>query len=309
MRCAIIDCGTNTFNLLLAELQEQRFTIVYDEKQSVKLGEGGITKKIIQPEAFARGVKALQYYKNVCLQKKADAIFAFATSAVRDAVNGEEFVNEVKKNTGIEIQIISGETEAAYIHKGAMLAIPPTNETVCIMDIGGGSCEFIIANAKECLWQKSFNIGAARVLMQFNPSDPYTKEEIENIIQHFKKELQELFLHLKKYKPSVLVGCSGSFESFAEIINHAQHLQLDWKSITYYPFKSADLQWLYQILIGSTMQQRLQIKGLLSFRADTIVLSIILVNEIIKNATFNKVLLSCYALKEGVLLDKIQNNV
>lgn len=301
MKFAIIDCGTNTFNLLIAEVHQQRFTILHDEKQSVKLGEGGITKKIIQPEALARGLKTMQYYKQQCEEKNVERIFAFATSAVRDARNGKDFADEVEKITGIKIEIISGEVEATYIYSGAMMAIPPTKETICIMDIGGGSCEFIIANAKKCLWQKSFNIGAARVLMQFNPSDPYTAEEIQHITSHFQHELQELFINLQRYQPSVLVGCSGSFESFAEIINQHRQLQLNWNTITSFSFTQEDISWLYQLLIASTMQQRLQLKGLVHYRADTIVLAILLVNEIIKKASFKQVLLSCYALKEGVL--------
>ena len=145
-KIGIIDLGTNTFNLLLAEVKEQNYTIFYKTKIAVKLGEGGITKGFIAQAPYKRGIKALTQYKAKLTEENITEFYAVATSAIRSAENGADFVNEVQDTLGILINVIDGDTEADLIYQGVKQAMNLEDSPKLIIDIGGGSTEFIIAN-------------------------------------------------------------------------------------------------------------------------------------------------------------------
>ena len=228
MNIAIIDCGTNTFHLLIvATRQHHQFEIIFKKNIAVKLGEDGITSKVISPGPFSRGMSALRFFKKEFEKHNVKKTVAFATAAIRNAKNGQEFIKQAKAETGIEIQTIDGMKEAELIYLGVRRAVSMTDEKVLIMDIGGGSVEFIIANKTKIFWQHSFEIGAALLLEKFKPHNPITKDEIKTVESFLDKELSLLFEQLKKLKvkPKSLIGSAGSFETFAEMIAH-QHFIL-----------------------------------------------------------------------------------
>src|ERR1700752_3836539 len=142
MRVAIVDLGTNTFSLLIVEVQATAYKILHHAKEAVKLGEGGITKSMIAPAAFQRGIHAMKYLNEEIKKEKADVVKAIATSAVREASNRNEFLTEIKKNTGISVDVISGDEEAELIYYGNRMAVDIADEPCLIMDVGGGSNEF-----------------------------------------------------------------------------------------------------------------------------------------------------------------------
>lgn len=152
-RIAVIDCGTNTFNLLIVErLRGNAYTKLFQTRLAVKLGEISINKGYIEDAALKRGVEAIGVYKEYCRQYEVSHILAFATSAIRDAKNGNDFVAEVLDRFAITIQVIEGDREAELIYFGNKEAVALTNEPSLIMDIGGGSNEFIIANKEQVFW-------------------------------------------------------------------------------------------------------------------------------------------------------------
>ncbi|MCC6689956.1 MAG: phosphatase, partial [Bacteroidia bacterium] len=162
MLVAVIDLGTNTFNLLIAELLAAgKYRILYNTKLPVKLGKGGINKNQLLPDAMERGINALNDYKNIIAQYNVAKTYAFATSAMREATNSNEFIKRIHE-LGISVDVISGDREAELIYKGVRLAIDIGEQHVVVMDIGGGSTEFIIANNKQILWKKSFLLGVSR---------------------------------------------------------------------------------------------------------------------------------------------------
>ncbi len=145
-RFAVIDCGTNTFHLLICEKEGNTIYPYFRDKVHVKIGEGGIEQKIITSAAFARALKALDYFKTALEKFQVEKVYATATSAIRNASNGPELVSAIKSATGIDVQIISGEKEAHLIYKGVSLAHTLGPERALIVDIGGGSVECIIAD-------------------------------------------------------------------------------------------------------------------------------------------------------------------
>jgi exopolyphosphatase/guanosine-5'-triphosphate,3'-diphosphate pyrophosphatase len=307
MKIAVLDLGTNTFNLLIAEIFNSQYTIIHSSKMPVRLGEGGITKNNITLPAMQRGVEALLVHKDKILEFNVDKIYAFATSAVRDAKNGTEYTKHIKNETGFDIKIISGDTEAELICKGVKLALLFEAEPYLIMDIGGGSTEFIISNNKEILWQKSFQLGVSRLLEMFNPLDPISDANIKEITNYLKNELAPLYAAVVKYPCAQLVGSSGSFDTLADIASLHFFKKPLTENTKEYLFALSDFSFLYNLLLPTTLQERLKIQGMLPMRADMMVVGIILINEVITNCKIQKVKMSAYSLKEGVLAAIINN--
>jgi exopolyphosphatase / guanosine-5'-triphosphate,3'-diphosphate pyrophosphatase len=302
MRIAIIDLGTNTFNILIVEITAgKKYHTLFQAKLPVKLGEGGINQNLIQPVPFQRGIDALKQHQKTIEQYDVQKVYAFATSAVRDAVNGKEFVAKLKLETGYQVVVIDGNKEAEFIYYGVREAVKMTEENSLIIDIGGGSTEFVIANKNEILWKQSFLLGAARLLELFNPSDPITDEQIEKISGYLKEQLAPLFSAIEKYPVKELIGSSGSFDSLAEMIAHRFYSPEILDNKTEYTFNLDDCEAIYNTLLKSTKQERLQMKGLVEMRVDMIVVSSIIVYFIITSFGIEQMRLSTYALKEGVL--------
>lgn len=305
MITGIIDCGTNTFNLLVAEIQENKqYNILLNTKKSVKLGEGGLKNKLISPQAFQRGLKTFVELVQIAKDYKAKSIKAFATSAVRSTLNGPDFVKKTLEKTGVIIQVLNGDTEAQYIYKGVNLAMDNLNKPILIMDIGGGSTEFIIAENNQVVWKKSFDLGAARILQEFKTSDPITPEEIDKLKTHFKKTLTPLASRLKRHSVEGLIGCSGSFESLADMIK-AQSETPDMTQEKIFNFHNDDFKKVYQQLVKSTEKERMLMPGLVEYRVDTIVYAAIFIRHIKKRFKIDQMYYSSHALKEGVLADML----
>ena len=168
MRITIIDMGTNTFHLLIADIKNNKLDFIMQKKIAVKIGKGGINNGLILNEAKKRALDCLGMFKKISLEYKVDKIKAVATSAFRSAKNSGELLWEIKKDLGINIDVISGDKEAVLIAKGVRTAMDIGKTPIMIMDIGGGSVEFIIANKTKNLWAKSFEIGGQRLLEKFH---------------------------------------------------------------------------------------------------------------------------------------------
>ena len=301
MRIAVIDLGTNTFNLLIAESDgDGGFQSLYNEKLPVRLGEGGINSGIITEAAYLRGLEAMDTYAESIRQWNATESMAFATSAMRNASNGMQFVADVKERTGIEINVISGEEEAGYIYEGVKGALNFNDSNSLIIDIGGGSIEFIIANKNGLKWKQSFEVGASRLLQKFKPSDPITTDEVHAICWFLNESLLPLRNAIAEHGVEELIGASGSFESLAEMVI-ARYGKGQPVGATEFTFDLDQCEIIHRELLASTREQRLHIRGLVAMRVDMIVISAILVEWVIREFGIPKMRMSAYALKEGVL--------
>jgi len=309
MRIAIIDIGTNTFNLLIAETNEHNtYKTLFRDKAGVKLGKGGINDKVITPEAFERGINAISQHMNSIKKYNTDKIVTTATSGVRSTKNGKEFVESIENKFGIKVQIISGDEEADLIYRGVKQAVKFNNHNALILDIGGGSNEFIIANSSGLLWKYSFNLGIARLLDMFNPSNPISDEEIVKIEEYIDSELKLLYEAFEIHKPDKLIGCSGTFDSFRSmIIAKNGGIPEEVKKSNAYPIDLNDYAILHKELIQSTTEDRNNIKGLELIRVEMIVLASIFTNFIIKKLNIKSLTQSAFAIKEG-MADKILNS-
>ncbi|WP_285055034.1 exopolyphosphatase [Pedobacter ginsengisoli] len=302
MKAAVIDLGTNTFHLIIAECLGSDVQVLYKTNVPVRLGQGRINENIIIPEAFERGIQVLKDFKLQIDRHQVRVIRAIATSAVRSADNGQDFVDAAKL-AGLEIEVISGDQEAAYIFEGVK-ATGTINAASLIMDIGGGSTEFIICDEEGLIWKKSYNIGAARLMQAYFNTDPISEENQAAIITHLDKELADLKAACSKYKPQTLVGSAGAFETFALLLNEDTDLQNTISA----ELDAEAYQQLAGQLIRSTHEERRNIKGLIPLRVDMIVIAAILTNYVIKELDLISLHLSTYDLKMGVLYSVCQSN-
>ncbi|HEX7415019.1 MAG TPA: phosphatase [Bacteroidia bacterium] len=297
MRVAIIDLGTNTFSLLIVDIHGASYKMLYHARESVKLGQKGITKGMIAPAAFKRGIKAMQNLNKIIRKKKVQAIKAIATSAIREASNQKEFLSKIKEQTDIDVDIISGEEEAELIYYGTRMAARLSDEPCLIMDIGGGSNEFIIANKTTIFWKQSFKLGVARLLEMFKPENPIKEQTLQSIVSYLQKELQPLLIEIKKHPVKRLIGTAGVFESVLHMIGKEKVTQQK----TGYHIKLKDYIDVSEKTIRSTAKERQTMPGLIPMRRDMIVLSYILIDFVLNTTGLKKISLSTYALKEGAI--------
>jgi exopolyphosphatase/guanosine-5'-triphosphate,3'-diphosphate pyrophosphatase len=299
-KAAVIDMGTNTFHLLLVELEGKEFKTIYKEKIAVKLGQRGITQNQITPEAEKRALHTLEHFKNLIDGEKIDQIFAFATSAVRNATNGPDFVHKVKEQLGIQIHVISGEEEAQLIYEGIHFSGALDQRTSLMMDIGGGSVEFIIGNAQEVFWKRSFEIGGQRLLDAFHYHDPILPEEVEKLEQYCGEKLQPLLEAIATYQPSGFVGASGTFDTLIDMY-YATMLQCKLTGEHVFELPVNNFYQLFQLLVTKNRAERLLIPGMIAMRVDMIVVASCLIDFILQHVQVESIRCSHYSLKEGAV--------
>lgn len=306
-RIAILDLGTNTFYLLIADVANGLVqNEILKEYLPVKLGEGGINKGHITQEAFERGIAAINQFNVIIKQYKADQIKAVATSAIRSADNGNDFINWVKSETGIEIEIIEGDREAELIFQGVNAAVKLNNDIALIVDIGGGSVEFIICNFKEIFWKKSYPIGAARLMESYHNSDPISEKDIQAIDHYLDQNLSELKQQCALLKPELLIGSAGAFETFAELVTDQFGLPKENLAHSEFSFNQEQLDIIFNNLLQSSHSERSVTAGIIPLRVDMIIVATVLTRYIIRQLKIKTIKLSAYSLKEGVLFDLLK---
>jgi exopolyphosphatase/guanosine-5'-triphosphate,3'-diphosphate pyrophosphatase len=296
---AIIDMGTNTFHLLIAEMSS-RPKILWREREAVKVGKGGINSKVITPEGFTRALDALKKFKDTIEQHGVRKTLAFGTSAIRNASNGQDLIDAIRSTTGIDARIIDGEEEADLIFKGVRAGLDLGQENSMTVDIGGGSVEFIFGNQNGIQWKKSFDIGGQRLLEQFQKHDPITPDEVAALEEFLKEQLASLNEPLKKYDPKTLVGVSGTFDTLSEMFCHRQGLPY-YEDDSETPFDIDAFPQIYHDILINDRARRLSLPGMIEMRVDMIVVACVLVNYILTIHRFNNIRVSAYSLKEGIL--------
>jgi exopolyphosphatase/guanosine-5'-triphosphate,3'-diphosphate pyrophosphatase len=303
MRVAVIDLGTNTCNLLIAETNSGDFKILHQSKQLVKLGDDKIRENEISISATSRVIQSFQIHKKLISDYHAEKVRVVATSAVRTAENKIEFLDQISENSGWIVKLISGEKEAELIFEGVLLAFNEFINPSLILDIGGGSNELIVAHHQQMLWKESQPTGMARIINQFKISDPILPDEINALKNHFAEAHQNAFEKCKTENVKTLVGCSGAFDTIADIIdsvNQGEKLRTT-QEISIYEFYT-----VYHNLIKSTREQRLLMKGMDMVRVDLIVPAVIFIEQLISEIGITQIIQTDFALREGVLFEMMK---
>lgn len=296
-RFAVIDLGTNTFHLLIVQPSDhENFEVIYRQREYVKLAASGIHH--IDESAFQRGIHTLNNFAQLMQQYGVRQYKAIGTAALRTAENGLLFIQAVKKGTGLDITLISGEEEAYLIWKGVQQKIPFSSQPQLIIDIGGGSVEGIIAKKNEVLFSKSFPVGVAILKNRFHQTEPISPIEIQKLYDFLTQQFASLIQEVKNHQVKTLIGAAGNFEVLA------QQPHLSNPSLKGIPSISiATFQAYSAAVIAQKLEERLQNPVIPTQRADMIVVALLLIKFILSSGPIEHILVSSYALKEGVITD------
>lgn len=301
-KVAIIDLGTNTFHLLIAEEHGEGYRIIHRDRLATKIGMGGINDGLITESAIRRALLAMQSFRNTLDQHNVPVqqVYAFGTSAFRNARNGAELAGKIKELTGIEVNILSGDEEAETIYRGVKSALDLGDEMSLIIDIGGGSVEFIIADRNRISWKISLEIGAQRLLEKFHRHDPILPEEVDALNNYLVEALKPLMGALEQYKPEVLVGSSGTFDTLSDIFCCKHQIEKLPEEVET-PLTLEGFYEIYDELLVKNREERLRIPGMIEMRVDMIIVACCLIRFLLEKHAFRRIRVSSYALKEGAL--------
>ena len=291
---AIIDLGSNTFHLLIAKIDRNNITTILKKRIFVGLGDGGID--VLKSDSIDKGLIALHEYKAILQKEPYDQLIVTGTAALRTAINAHEFIEPAQKILDTQILIIDGVQEAELIYKGASILSDMSDGYHIIMDIGGGSTEFIIVHNDQEVRSYSYKLGVGVLHSGFQHSDPITSQDQDLLRAHIQEVLGNLKAFSKNIEFNSLIGASGSFEVLETMTGHP---------ISTHRNRFIDLQSVYDIckkIIQSNSEEREAMEGLPSTRVKLIVVAMILIEEVLKITKPKAFQITPYALKEGLLV-------
>ncbi len=295
-----IDMGTNTFRLLVAEVEDQSFfREVFSAREITRLGEGFSKEKLLKPAAIERAVAALIQFRDALKNYPLDDLIVVGTSAIREAKNQREFIEEVKRRTGFDLKVISGEQEALYTFLGANFIIKNQNDPMLVMDIGGGSTEFIGAEGDAPTFLMSTELGVVHLTEKYLRSDPPTAEELRQLRAAIAQVIKPI---VYDFPPRCrFVGTAGSVTTLAAIDQRLA--EYDPEKINGYPLPRASVERIFKEITSMTLAQRRKIPGLEKGREDLLVAGTLILLTVMELSGYEPVYVSDYGMREGILLD------
>jgi len=294
-----IDIGTNTFRLLIAKVNDKSLNELYSERRITRLGEGVSVTGLLKEEAIKRGLKSLKEFSSIIAGQKVDAVEAVATSAFRVAKNGGDFVKRAKDETGIDINIISEEEEAWKTFRGMKMGIE-IRESSLMVDIGGGSTEFILAKKGNALFIRSLKLGVVYLTDMYMKSEPLSDDEIRHMRNEVLQALSSLEPQFSEAK--ALIGTAGTITTIAAMSKGLTGFER--AKIHNTRISLEDVRDIFTAISGSARKERAELYPALdASRLDIIVPGAMILLEIMMMFGFKEITVSDNGLREGILLD------
>ncbi len=304
---AAIDLGTNSLHMVVVKIDPTlpAFTIIAREKETIRLGNFD-EKGNLKAETIQRAITCLKRFQEVADSFNAEQIVAVATSAVREAPNGREFIKRVADEINLNVSLISGQEEARRIYLGVLSAVEFDHQPHIIIDIGGGSTELILGDGGEPLFLSSTKVGAVRLTKEYVKSDPITRTEFLYLQAYIRGMLERavdgLSTQIEAGKTVKLIGTSGTIETLAAI--HARDkLGTEPSPLSGYELSLEDLQEIVDKLRKSSYSERLEISGMSEKRAEIILAGALILQEAMLMLGVNSLTICERSLREGVIVD------
>ena len=298
---ASIDIGSNTARLLILESTgDQKFNLLVSKRNITRLGEGIDAQGKLTEHRMQTTLKVLSRFRQICLENGDPPLFAVATSAVREASNGQEFVRLAKKETGIDIKIITWEEEARLTLEGVYWKIPHENRRVITFDIGGGSTEFILSEGENIKDFCSTSLGVVRLTEKFITQHPVDEKEYHSLQNHLQYELQTVKNKLSAFLPELLIGTAGTVTTLAALKENIY--PYDPEKIHGSTFSRPEAESILDDLKGKSLSQRLLLKPMEPGREDLIIAGTAIVLETMRAFGCEILTVSEYSLREGLIL-------
>ena len=301
-RVASIDIGTNTILLLIANVGEKGLTPLFEQETIVRLGEGVQKNKVLSQEAMERGLHTLAFYMEQCRKMGTQKVFAVGTSALRDAKNSEIFLKRAKEKLDLSIEIISGEEEAQLSFLAVTRDLNDSEQSILVVDVGGGSTEFILGRNDGITQWVSLPMGSVRFTERFLKSDPVRKEEWEELEKEFRKFLTEI---PRPLQPFSMVAVGGTATALASVEQGLD--QFVYEKIHHFILEREALKNQLDLYRFRTIEERRKIPGLSSARADVILAGGAILFQAMIQLDCPSVLVSAHGVRYGLLYKKISD--
>ena len=305
-KIATIDLGTNGFRLYIAEVSKAGiFTITHRFTNDLKIASDGFER--IGDAPYARGLAAMRQFSTQLKQFNVEKITAFGTAALRLASNGQEFIDTVERETGIKIQLISGEREAELIYKGmrlgflkekgplSMKPIFEDKKPVLMVDVGGGSVEFIIGDAEKVYWSRSFNVGVTILKQRFQPNPQIQLIEIQAIRNFLNTTCSELIEAIGGFQPKIPLVACGTLDFLIKILRGPAHENFE--------FPKAQFDAFYQQLTFLSESDLKKIEGIPHEKIEMLSVSFVLMDWIVQILDADRLIASAFTMKAGILYE------
>lgn len=296
-----IDIGTNTLRLLISDIGDSHFKEIYSERKTTRLGEGLSNLGCLAENAIARSLSTLKNFRSIIDRYSIDKVVVVATSAVREAENRQYFIDLVRKETGFDIELISGEEEARRTFLGVLHVLDRGVGNIVAIDIGGGSTEFICGSRNKITSKISIDLGVVKLTERYIKSDPVSQTDLASMQDEIANKIKGVIIQIKDIKGARLVGTAGSITTLAAIDQRME--AYNPLRINNYILKLASLEDIYSNLISKSLAERKKIVGLEPGREDIIVAGAAILKIAMKEMGYDSLIVSDYGLREGIVID------
>jgi exopolyphosphatase/guanosine-5'-triphosphate,3'-diphosphate pyrophosphatase len=307
LRLAAIDLGSNSIHMIVAQADaDGGVSTLWRLKEMVGLGRLSFPSRKLSADAMDRAVQVLGRFQQAAQQRQAEKILAVATSAVREAKNGGDLIERIRQELGLVVRVVSARDEARLIYLAVRHATPLRGQPHLMIDIGGGSVEFIVGDENRAALLESRKLGAARMTAQYVKSDPINEHDQKALLKHYDKELTPVCNQILALKPVKAIGTSGTLENLAAMCG--SEAGSNGQGHPAFIAREA-LEKLLSNLLDSRSKDRAHIRGLDDQRKDQIIAGAMLVNELFRRLHLKRIEICPAALREGILLDYLSRHL
>ncbi|MBE9238314.1 Ppx/GppA family phosphatase [Anabaena aphanizomenioides LEGE 00250] len=305
---ASIDIGTNSLHMVIVRIEPTlpAFTMIAKEKETVRLGDRNLETGELKPEVIKKAIACLGRFQALAKSLEAESIIAVATSAVREAPNGREFLHQVETELGLSVDLISGQEEARRIYLGVLSGMEFNHQPHIIIDIGGGSTELILGDSQEPRSLTSTKVGAVRLTGEFITTDPISDTEFQYLQAYargmLERSVEDVLSKLQPGEIPKLVGTSGTIETIA-MINAREKMGVIPSTLNGYQFNLQDLRTWVTRLRRMNSVERAAISGMPERRSEVILAGAVILQEAMTLLGVDSVTLCERSLREGVIVD------
>jgi exopolyphosphatase/guanosine-5'-triphosphate,3'-diphosphate pyrophosphatase len=299
MRAAIVDMGTNSTRLLVADVENGHVEELERRSTVTRLGRGVDTSKQLATEAIEDVANTVGEYIKIYEPLEPDAVSALATSAVRDAENSGAFIAELRERFDLNARILTGEEEARLTYEGAIAGREPADGTL-VIDIGGGSTEIVVGSGREMVFHTSLQVGTVRHTERHIRNDPATAPELEALAEDIRKQLFAELAAADFFEIHTGIAVAGTPTSLAAIDQKLD--PYDPELVHGYVLSLDAIQRMYSLLSGKSLEERLQVPGLHPGRAPTIVAGVVILIQAMRAFGLQKVEVSEHDILHGAAI-------
>lgn len=299
MRCAAIDIGTNSMRLLISEYEDGKFIKRDKFINTTRIGKNVDNQGVISKDAIEKNIDALLKFYNQAKENECEDIYIIGTSALRDSKNKNEFVKKAKDKLNANVDIIDGDMEANMGFMGVLSGLEDKKEDILVIDIGGGSTEFIVGNEQGIKFSKSENVGAVRMSEKFLTKDPIDEDEYQQMKDYIYKTLLNTLNIINEFDIKKIIGIGGTITTLASM--HLKLEEYDMKKTHNLNLDTKDLKRQIDLLMPLNKEQKRNIKGLQPKRADIINAGFAILEIILDNFYIDNLYVSEYDNLEGLI--------